>query len=598
MVRERKIVAELALAVLAGAAIIFAVRAYPPETAASLAAKLKGMPAGGAANAELNERLADLLVREGKSDEAVAYYRLAIELAPTKLAARLSLANILIKDGKSHEAQRLLEANLRHVPDDPKTRGALASLAAGLRQILKDDPKNAGANEQMGEFIFRDGKTEEAGTYFRKAIEGDGNNLAARVGLARVLEAQGDAAGAQKRLEENLKRDPKDPESNELLGGLIMNSLGVTLPEVGGPMAQKYFETAIAGDPTLAAPAMGLAKMYIDQGRIDDAIRVLAKPVAENERNSAMNIQYAKLLAMQQRYDEAIPHFSAGVAADPDNVDALKNWGLMLIDSARPVTAETVLRRALEVAPKDASLHMLLGRALRDQIATGGISQKDAQGEFAKAIDCDPKYAPVYVEFANAYLQGYFRDVAEPQRVAEKFLRDAVHADVSYTPAKVALARLLISSPDAKQQNFVEAADLLGEAASDTRGHDLGLEVAYAAALARIGKFEQAATCMENVISEAKERKFTADQIEWLGSLRQSYFIRTIPDYAGHPEFTEFAVDGMRVHDPMDDPWPFPKQPSVRTLIKPLDLSVPPEPGTLLDPKFYVGEAVKTQLGN
>jgi hypothetical protein len=57
-----------------------------------------------------------------------------------------------------------------------------------------------------------------------------------------------------------------------------------------------------------------------------------------------------------------------------------------------------------------------------------------------------------------------------------------------------------------------------------------------------------------------------------------------------------FSVRGGDLHHPVEDRWPFPKQPPIKSLLAlPLDLSRPPAPGSLLDSKYYTGKVVHTE---
>lgn len=57
----------------------------------------------------------------------------------------------------------------------------------------------------------------------------------------------------------------------------------------------------------------------------------------------------------------AIPEFAAVVAADPNNLDAQANLGVLLFFTGQPQQAEPHLRAALAIDPKESKLQMLLG---------------------------------------------------------------------------------------------------------------------------------------------------------------------------------------------------------------------------------------------
>lgn len=63
----------------------------------------------------------------------------------------------------------------------------------------------------------------------------------------------------------------------------------------------------------------------------------------------------------QKRPDLAIPEFAAAVAADPTNLDAQANLGVLLFFAGKTDEAEPHLRAALAIDPSLAKLRMLLG---------------------------------------------------------------------------------------------------------------------------------------------------------------------------------------------------------------------------------------------
>lgn len=71
--------------------------------------------------------------------------------------------------------------------------------------------------------------------------------------------------------------------------------------------------------------------------------------------------QQADEYLRQKRPDLAIPEFAAAVAADPSNVDAQANLGVLLFFAGKPQEAEPHLRAALTIDPSLAKVRMLLG---------------------------------------------------------------------------------------------------------------------------------------------------------------------------------------------------------------------------------------------
>jgi len=304
---------------------------------------------------------------------------------------------------------------------------ALPALAAGAILLLAHNlllrQKTPGYNEELANLLLQAGRADDAIAGFHSALQVNPASATAPVGLALAWAAKGDILQAQRILEASLKLHPDDAPTNEALADLGLKSLG----DLALPAAQKYYESAIRNDPTRANAALGLAKIYLAQNRFLDAGRVLVKPLAAHDRNPALHLQMAGILALLGRYDQASAEFDAGTARDPENGAAYAAWGIMLIAAGKPEKAGIVLRRALELQPDNALCHMHLARALRSQ----GLFT-EAMSEFTTALDKDIRCIPVYLELAST-----FQDLHD-EKSAEKFLRQGVLADPASAEAKIA----------------------------------------------------------------------------------------------------------------------------------------------------------------
>jgi tetratricopeptide (TPR) repeat protein len=82
---------------------------------------------------------------------------------------------------------------------------------------------------------------------------------------------------------------------------------------------------------------------------------------ASSSQEARTHQQKADQYLHEKRPDLAIPEFAAVVAAEPNNIDAQANLGVLLFFAGRPDEAEPHLRAALAIDPSLAKLRMLLG---------------------------------------------------------------------------------------------------------------------------------------------------------------------------------------------------------------------------------------------
>src|ERR1035438_7884788 len=82
--------------------------------------------------------------------------------------------------------------------------------AEPLLAKLKSDPNNSDLLNQIGTLYKATHQFKEAAGYFKKAIDADPKNVAARTDLASCLFYEGNADGAINQLQQSLRYDPKD----------------------------------------------------------------------------------------------------------------------------------------------------------------------------------------------------------------------------------------------------------------------------------------------------------------------------------------------------------------------------------------------------
>jgi tetratricopeptide (TPR) repeat protein len=110
-------------------------------------------------NAELYQRLGDLMVRQRGHKQAVSFYREAFQLDPERIDAAMSEARLLaVEDPK--RARELIELGLQRAPDRPNVqqqrafvalaRGDLPEALAAAQRAVELDPESGARWSQLG----------------------------------------------------------------------------------------------------------------------------------------------------------------------------------------------------------------------------------------------------------------------------------------------------------------------------------------------------------------------------------------------------------------------------------------------------------------
>ncbi len=242
---------------------------------------------------------------QGKTQDAVAAYRKAVELAPDWFEANLNLGVDLARSGHSAAALPILKHAVELKPTSSGQQ-ALSRAWLSLAQASEEsDPKSAAAA-------------------YDKAAELNpaDTEIIARAGT--LLQKSGDPAGAE----------------------------------------QHYRRAAEAGN---AGGMAQLIDLLIAQKRYADADAWLRKYAIQNRQDARARVQLGRLLAAEGKTSEAIATLQplSGPGASPATNRTLAE---LYLDNKQYAEAAPLLQEALEKNQADPQLHMDLGLALLHQL--------------------------------------------------------------------------------------------------------------------------------------------------------------------------------------------------------------------------------------
>ena len=172
-------------------------------------------------NAAVHFQLGYAYTALGKSDDAEAEYRSAIELDPKMGPAYLNLGLTLL-DSDPEEAVSSLKQASELMPGQPQPKYALGmALAhagkddAAIEQFhdaLKLDERNFSAQFELARTLLHARRFSEAELEFHRAVDLQPNSGAAHLGLVQTLLAEKKSVDAATELERYLQTNPKDVE--------------------------------------------------------------------------------------------------------------------------------------------------------------------------------------------------------------------------------------------------------------------------------------------------------------------------------------------------------------------------------------------------
>ena len=224
------------------------------------------------------------------------------------------------------------------------------------REILRVEPNNGKAYNNLGNALRRQGKLAEALAAHQKALQLNHNDAEAYVGIGNVLNAQG------------------KPEE-----------------------ALAYHKKAIQLNPKLAIAYNGLGNALYNQEKLEEAVTAFQKAIELDPKLAIAYYNLGNTLYYQKKLEEAVAAYQKAIEFDPKYTIAYNNLGVVLYDQKKLDGAVTAYQKAIELDPNYAIAYNNLGNALYDQKKLDG-----AVAAYQKAIELDPKYATAYNNLGNA----------------------------------------------------------------------------------------------------------------------------------------------------------------------------------------------------
>jgi tetratricopeptide (TPR) repeat protein len=294
--------------------------------------------------------LGDVLLKQGKLDEAVSEFRKAIALDPNNDGYHSSLGFALRAQGKLDEA------------------------ASECRQAIALDPKDPGNHNVLAAVLFKQGKVDAGVIVLRHAVTVDPRADRAHYNLGTGLIAAGKQDDAITEYREAIRINPKFVSA--------YHNLTVVLIRQGKlEDAIAVARQAVAADQNSAKAHDNLGVILRRQGKLDDAMAELSRAVALDSKSANAHDNLGVVLAERGKLDDAMAEYRMAIALDPQFALAHDNLGAVLARQNKLDEAISEFRKAIELDPKLAWPHYHL-----DTVLNSLGKSFDAVDEHNKAV--------------------------------------------------------------------------------------------------------------------------------------------------------------------------------------------------------------------
>jgi tetratricopeptide (TPR) repeat protein len=235
---------------------------------------------------------------KGQWEDAIREYQRAIDLDPADPDPRFNLGVLYQDRGNLKEAKTQYRAILDLRRDYAPAWVNLASLQelegdtqsaeASYIKATQADPVSSIAASQLGFFLLRRQRPDEAATAFQEAVRRDPQSANGHYGLACIAEARGDDPLAMKHLAQTVQTNPRDLQAH-LKAGEISGRLGRRDDAI------RYLRRAALLDPGRGETHFQLGVLLRDERRWKAAEQEFRLALAEGTRPSECHRELSKI---------------------------------------------------------------------------------------------------------------------------------------------------------------------------------------------------------------------------------------------------------------------------------------------------------------
>jgi len=328
------------------------------------------------------QRATDLARKRKTSDDKLRVHQVVSEVValwPEDAWPHRLRGEALFNEGRWNEALASFQRARERDKNDPRTWASIGAceMALGrdddayatLKEALRIDPSNPGANGRLASLALDRGEVERAELLNEVARRRLPNLPFHHWVHARILR----------------KKNKHDD-------------------------ALAAFDRALALDPSRVGTRVERAFCLAKLGRVDEAAAYLEQTIVDYPEDKLTRLDLARLLYEQARYDRAIVACRAVVEKEPKNTGALAILAASLLATQSP-EARDAIDRAFQLRPTDGWLYAQIGKhteargdhagAIRSFAAALGLRQNDAESELDLGFAL---FAGGYASQASPYL--------------------------------------------------------------------------------------------------------------------------------------------------------------------------------------------------
>lgn len=342
------------------------------------------------ANVEAFIGLARCSRAQGQTEEEIAHWRTAAQLAPKRAGLWMRLAEALKTGGRPAEALGALGEALAVAPDDAAVLREGATLARGLgdlrlaesflRRVLAADPADFSARMAVVDILADRGQPLKALLEAGEALRAPDPPAQAYRKVAQLAERLGNLELAIAQWRQLVKLGGE----GELDAALELGRLLVKAHSV--PEAITVYRSQLQKHPDAPPVVLAMARAWQAIGKDQEAVALLEPSLRGAPEFTEARVALAQSLSWLGRHDEARREMQRVLAAPPLSEAACRTLVLVCQRSGQPEEAVAILHQLLPEAGPQATILELL-RELHRELGTSQAGGERLAGLFDQHPD-------------------------------------------------------------------------------------------------------------------------------------------------------------------------------------------------------------------
>ena len=344
---------------------------------------------------DANHNMGILAVSVGKIEEALPFFRTALEANSSTAQFWLSYINALIKLGRLADAKSIFDqakSNDAKGDDFDRLEHRLDAVAPSETTVSQNqDPPNNLLQPLIN--LYGQEQLQQALSEVKRLLEQFSNSTTLYNIKGAITADLGQLDVAIEAYNKALAIKPDYADA--------YNNMGNALKEQGKlEEAIEAYNKALAIKPDYAEPYKNMGNALQEQGKPEEAIEAYNKALTIKPDYAKAHYNKAAVLKEQGKLEEAIEAYKATISINPVSADAFNNIGNALKEQGKLDDAVEAYNKALAINPTAADAFNNMGNALKDN---GKIEEAIEAYKNALAIKHD--YADCFLNLNNLKIQ-------------------------------------------------------------------------------------------------------------------------------------------------------------------------------------------------